>query len=357
MPDSSHGYIVEETLMNRIHSIPTLPGRANRVFPLLLAATLGCHCCATRQANSPATGPSAAAVEERETLGSAATAPTQATFASPEQAAATLKEAVRDRDRAQLLQIFGPEGEPLLFSGDRVQDDNRMSAFEQHMSEQLRVDHPTPNKAVLYIGAKNWPFPIPLVSDGSQWHFDTAAGKDEILDRRIGQNELSTIDAANAFVRAQQEYASRDRVGDKTLQYAQHFRSTPGKHDGLYWDSTSADDFSPMGDLVADAEAEGYTAPTGKPHHQPYHGYFFHILTAQGADAPGGQTDYLVNGKLIKGFALIAYPAEWGNSGEMTFEVNQTGKIYQKDLGPQTADAASKITEYDPDSTWQEAKE
>jgi len=343
--------------MNRFHSIPTVTGPATRILPLLLAATLGCHCCGTKPApDSPATAPSAAAVEEHETLGSAA-APTQETFASPEQAAANLKEAVRDRDHAQLLQIFGPDGEPLLFSGDRVQDDNRMSAFEQHMAEQLRVDHPTPDKAVLYIGAKNWPFPIPLVSDGSQWHFDTAAGKDEILDRRIGENELSTIDAVNAVVRAEQEYESRDRMGDKILQYAQRFRSTPGKHDGLYWESTAPDDFSPMGALVADAEAEGYTGPPIKSHHQPYHGYYFHILTAQGPDAAGGQMDYLVNGKLIKGFALIAYPAEWGNSGEMTFLVNQSGKIYQKDLGPQTTDVAAKITDYDPDSTWEEVKE
>jgi hypothetical protein len=232
-----------------------------------------------------------------------------------------------------------------------------MASFEQHMTEQLRVDHPDANKAVLYVGAQNWPFPIPVVNNNGQWSFDTAAGKDEILNRRIGRNELSTIDVCNAFVRAEKEYAEKDRTGEKMTQYARHFRSTDDKHDGLYWKPTSPDDLSPMNDLVAEAEAEGYSPPPLKSHRQPYHGYFYHILTAQGADAPGGKMDYIVDDHLTKGFALVAYPAEWGNSGVMTFIVNQDGKLYQKNLGPQTSEAASQITEYNPDSSWQEVKE
>jgi hypothetical protein len=331
----------------------------------LLAGVAGCHCCATHPescpATSPSTGPAASAAPSapgNNAPAAVATAPAQETFASPEEAAAALKEAVRERDRDSLLRIFGPDGQPLIFSGDRVQDDNRMGSFEQHMAEQLRVDHPDANRAVLYIGSQNWPFPIPVVNKNrGQWSFDTAAGKDEILNRRIGRNELSTIDVCQAFVRAQKEYAEKDRVGDKITQYAQHFRSSDDKHDGLYWKPTTPDDLSPMNDLVADAEAEGYSQPPLKSHRQPYHGYFYHILTAQGADAPGGKMNYLADGHLTKGFALVAYPDEWGNSGVMTFIVNQDGKVYQKNLGPQTSEAAAQITEYDPDSTWQEVKE
>ncbi len=168
---------------------------------------------------------------------------------------------------------------------------------------------------------------------------------------------MSTIDVCQAYVRAQQEYARKPHDDAKMTQYACRFRSSAGKHDGLYWEPTSADDFSPMSDLVAEAEAEGYTKTPLKSHRQPYHGYFFHILTAQGPDAPGGKMDYLVDGHLTKGFGLVAYPAEWGNSGVMTFIVNQDGKVFQKDLGPQTSDEASKMTEYDPDPTWEQVKE
>lgn len=325
------------------------------IVPVLLAVGAGCHSPTTQPANT--TAGSAPQSPESTPPASVATAPAQETFASPEEAASALKQAVRERDRDRLLRIFGPDGQPLIFSGDRVQDDNRMASFEQHMSEQLRVDHPAADKAILYVGAQNWPFPIPVVNANGQWSFDTAAGKDEILDRRIGQNELSTIDVCQAYVRAQKEYARKERDGAKMTQYARRFRSSAGKHDGLYWEPTSADDFSPMSDLVADAEAEGYSKTPLKSHRQPYHGYFFHILTAQGADAPGGKMDYVVDDHLTKGFAMAAFPAEWGNSGVMTFIVNQDGKVFQKDLGPQTTEEASKITEYNPDSTWAEAKE
>lgn len=345
--------MIRFSLHSGVHCIAT---------PILIAA-MGCHCCATHSATEPActnpaatTAPAAQAAENsRPTPG--ATQPTQETFASPEEAAAALKEAVRERDRETMLRIFGPDGQQLIFSGDPVQDDNRMASFEQHMTEQLRVDHPDANKAILYIGAQNWPFPIPVVNNDGLWSFDTAAGKDEILNRRIGRNELSTIDVCQAFVRAEKEYAQKERDDSKMTQYARRFRSTPGQHDGLYWEPTSADDLSPMSDLVAGAEAEGYTTPPLKSHRQPYHGYFYHILTAQGPDAPGGKMDYLVDGHLTKGVALVAYPDEWGNSGVMTFIVNQDGKVYQKDLGPQTSEIAAQITEYNPDSSWQEVKE
>jgi len=329
---------------------------------VLFAGAVGCQCCTTHSgtasgANQTALGSGSQApkVPESGRPRTAATLPSQESFASAEQAAATLKEAIRERDRAALLQIFGPEGEPLIFSGDQVQDDNRMASFEQHMTEQLRVDHPTADKADLYIGSENWPFPIPVVNNNGQWSFDTNAGKEEILNRRIGRNELNTIDVCQAFVRAEKEYALHPQTGEKMTQYARRFKSSAGKHDGLYWEPASSDDISPMDSLVAGAEAEGYSETPLKSHQTPYHGYFFHILTSQGQNAPGGKLDYIVDGHLTKGFALVAYPAEWGNSGVMTFLVNEDGKVLQKDLGKQTSSDATKITEYNPDSTWKPA--
>jgi hypothetical protein len=324
-------------------NLQTLSNTKRLATALFFATAVGCNCCATRSGSSasePTTAP------ESGKPASAATLPSQESFASAEEAAATLKQAIRERDTDSLLQIFGPDGEPLIFSGDKVQDDNRMASFETHMAEQLRVDHPAADKAVLYIGANNWPFPIPVVNNGGQWSFDTNAGKEEILNRRIGRNELSTIDVCQAFVRAEKEYAMHDRTGEKIIQYAERFRSTPGKHDGLYWAPTSGDDLSPMSDLVAEAESEGYAVSSPKPHHEPYHGYYFHILTSQGENAPGGKMDYIVAGKdgrhMTKGFALVAWPAEWGNSGVMTFLVDQDGKVLQKDLGAQTADESGE---------------
>jgi Protein of unknown function (DUF2950) len=329
---------------------------------VLFACAAGCQCCSTHSGSSSSSVPAPAAVAtpapESGKPANPATLPAQETFTSAEEAAAALKQAVRERDRAALLQVFGPEGEPVIFSGDKVQDDNKMAALETHMTEQLRVDHSTADKAVLYIGAQNWPFPIPVVNNGGRWSFDTIAGKDEILNRRIGRNELNTIDVCEAFVRAEKEYAMHDRTGEKITQYAQHFRSSPGKHDGLYWVPAS-DDISPMNDIVAEAEAEGYDMTSPKARHEPYHGYYFHILTSQGDNAPGGKMDYIVAGHdgkhMTKGFALIAWPAEWGNSGVMTFLVNQEGKVLQKDVGQKTGEEAVKITEYNPDASWQPA--
>ena len=290
----------------------------------------------------------------RETVG--VPEPGQKLFASPEQAAGVLKDAVQTRDRRLLISIFGPEGVQLILTGDRVEENHDLDAFGQHLSEYLRVDHPAPDKAVLHIGRENWPFPIPLVKSADQWFFDTVAGKDELLNRRIGENELGAVAVCRAYVAAQNEYARKDRTDEHITEYAQHFMSTPGKKDGLYWQAGPGEELSPMGPLVAEARAEGYgqqpttQRSTGTPH--PYHGYYFHILTAQGDAAPGGRMSYLVDGHLTKGFAMIASPSAWGASGIMTFLVNQDGKVYQKNLGPKTASIAAAMTIYDPDPTW-----
>ena len=281
----------------------------------------------------------------------------QEQFASPEEAAGVLKDAAATKNRRQLVAIFGPEGKQLIFSGDRVQEDNELREFAGHVSEYLHVDHPSAEKAVLYVGKENWPFPIPLVKTADQWHFDTDAGKEEILNRRIGENELNAIAVCRAYAAAQKEYARMDRTGEHVTQYAQHFMSTPGKKDGLYWPAAEGEELSPMGPLVAQARAEGYEADPEHKTHQPYQGYFFHIIKAQGDAAPGGKMDYLVDGHLTKGFALIAYPDRWGSSGVMSFIVNQDGKVCQKNLGENTMQTAKAVTEYNPDNTWEAVKD
>jgi hypothetical protein len=307
-------------------------------FALLALAVAGC-------ANKPA--PNAAALTP------------QRTFASPEEAAGVFKDAVATKDRNLLLELYGPEGVPLLLTGDPVQENNAFDRFSARLTEQLRVDRPADDRAVLYVGAENWPFPIPLVKGQNGWYFDTAAGVDEILNRRIGRNELGAIATCRAYVAAQQEYARVPRDESGVTHYATRLRSNEGKKDGLYWPVNDNEPVSPMGPLVAAATLEGYdptkSAIGGK--RQPYHGYFFHILKAQGDAAPGGKKSYLDGDKLTKGFALIAAPAEYGASGVMTFCVNQDGKIYEKDLGPQTVELAKAVTEYNPDSTWHEVKD
>ncbi|HWX20532.1 MAG TPA: DUF2950 domain-containing protein, partial [Candidatus Binatia bacterium] len=203
-------------------------------------------------------------------------------------------------------------------------------------------------------GADAWPFPIPLAKADGQWRFDTEAGRQEVLNRRVGGNELGALSVCRAYLEAQREYAAKDRDGDEVLEYAQRLRSTPGKHDGLYWPLRAGDEQSPLGPLIAAARVEGYRRQarimTDEP--SPYHGYYFKILTKQGKHAPGGKYDYIINGHMIGGFALAAWPAEWGNSGVMSFIVNQQGKIYEKNLGPKTAMLAKAMTRYEPDRTW-----
>jgi hypothetical protein len=208
---------------------------------------------------------------------------------------------------------------------------------------------------VLEVGEQAWPFPIPIVKTDGGWFFDTEAGKEEILNRRIGTNELATLNVVRACVEAEREYASRDRDGSGVLKYAQRFSSHPDSKDGLYWSPDLDGEVSPLGPLVADAQSEGYGLQTkdGKSKPQPFHGYYFKILTRQGKHAPGGAYNYIINGNMIGGFALVAWPAEYGRSGIMTFIVNQQGRIYQKDLGPNTGRIAPAMKRYDPDSTWQ----
>ena len=281
--------------------------------------------------------------------------PGQRLFASPEEAAGIFKDAVAAGDRRMLVSIFGNEGKQLIFSGDRVQESHDLQALSRHMNEYLQVSRPSDSSAVLLIGKENWPFPIPLVKAADGWFFDTVAGRDELLNRRIGEDELSAIAVCRAYVAAQAEYAKKDRMGDGVTQYAQHLMSRPGKKDGLYWEVGPGDEISPMGPLVAEARLEGYPAsqPTnGKLH--PYKGYIFHILKAQGDAAPGGAMSYVVDGKMTKGFALVARPSKYGASGIMTFIVGKDGKVYEKDLGNT---APGQVTEYNPDSTWKEVKD
>jgi len=276
----------------------------------------------------------------------------QLTFATPDRAFTALYAAAEADSMADLLRIFGPESRPLLSSGDPVADRKVLTRFVSLYEEANRITMQGADHAILVMGKDEWPFPIPLVLSGAAWHFDTAAGKEEILDRRIGLNELSAIEVCHAYVDAQREYASKDWNHDGFDEYAQKFASSPGKHDGLYWPVKAGEEESPLGPLVADAQAAGYEA---KPSHSaptPYYGYYYRILKAQGSNVPGGAFDYVVNGHMIGGFALVAFPASYDVSGVQTFVVNYDGVVYQKDLGPDTAKIAGQMTRYDPDATW-----
>jgi hypothetical protein len=242
-----------------------------------------------------------------------------------------------------------------LISPDVVQATEEYHMFVQRLSEKTQLFDHSGSNAVLEIGADGWPFPIPLVKQGGQWFFDTAAGKDEILARRIGRDEIGAINVCNSYVEAQREYAAMDRMGDGVPAYAQFLRSTPGTHDGLFWAADHRDEgLSPLGPLIAQARVEGYrhTAKMLDDEQAPYHGYYYKILTKQSKLAPGGKYNYIINGRMIAGFGLVAWPAEWGNSGVMTFIVNQQGKLYQKNLGAKTVKIARAISTYDPDDTW-----
>lgn len=279
-------------------------------------------------------------------------------FDSPQAAVTALTNAAMARDTNAVDAIFGPVGRQLI-SPDVVQRSEGFDLFVKHLGEKAELSKISDTKEVLTIGAQAWPFPIPLVKgDNGKWYFDTIQGKEEILNRRIGADELGAINVCHAYVDAQREYAGQDRDGSEVLQYAQHLMSTPGQHDGLYWPAKNpGDELSPFGPLVAAARDEGYHRRTGllTEAQTPYHGYYFRILDRQGKHAPGGKYCYVINGHMIAGFALIAWPAEYGNTGIMTFIVNQQGKVYQKDLGPKTASRARAITTYDPDGTWRPA--
>ena len=270
------------------------------------------------------------------------------TFATPEEAVAALVAAVEQEDIAKLKTLLGPGAEKILESGDPVADKRDRETFLTRYRTKHTLAAGGPSDMVLQVGEDDWPLPIPLVQRDKGWSFDGAAGADEILMRRIGANELNTIDLMRGFVAAQYEYADEGHDGAESGVYAQKLRSTPVKHDGLYWQTTSAEPPSPAGPFLAEATAEGYKDIKGAP----YHGYRYRILTAQGASANGGKRDYLVSGKLTGGFALLAWPDQYAVSGITSFLVNQDGVVWQRDLGDQTPDLVASIQAFDPDQNW-----
>ena len=276
------------------------------------------------------------------------------TFTSPQTAVNALVMAATNHDTNVLHLIFGATGKQLI-SPDVVQANEEYKFFVQQLTEKTELITNSATNLSLEIGAAGWPFPIPLVEQNGQWFFDTVAGTQEILARRVGMDEIGAINVCNAYVEAQREYASQDRMGDGVLAYAQFLRSTPGTHDGLFWPTNQPGEvLSPLGPLVAQARVDGYhrTAKMLNDELAPYHGYYFKILTRQGKHASGGKYDYVINGRMIGGFALVAWPAEWRDTGVMTFIVNQQGKVYQKNLGTKTAAIAKAMTSYDLDATW-----
>jgi hypothetical protein len=275
------------------------------------------------------------------------------TFGTPEEAAKTLVETVRNGDVDALLAIFGPEGKDLLESSDRATARMNQQVFTIAAAERWYLEDAAPNRKTLVIGNEEWPFPVPLVKDAAAWRFDTAAGKEEILARRIGRNELDTIATLRAYVTAQQRYAAQARDGKPSGIYATKLASDPGKQNGLYWPTTKGQPRSPLGELVAQAAEEGRAIDNASAQPAPFHGYLFKILTAQGPAASGGARSYIVKGEMSGGFAMVAWPAQYDATGVMTFIVGSDGSIRQKDLGPGTDAAARKITAYNPDSSWQ----
>jgi hypothetical protein len=281
----------------------------------------------------------------------AAAGKSQEDFATAEQAADALVAAERRDDQRELLRILGPGSDKLIHSGDPVADRKSRQRLIDAYDRAHRIEADGTNAAALVVGPEDWSLPLPIIRRGERWHFDTAAGEQKIIDRRVGRNELNVIEVCRAYVAAQREYASKDRLGDGLHEFATKIASSPGQHDGLYWPAAADEEQSPFGPLVASARAEGYTS---SDHHVPvpYHGYYFRIITRQGPHAPGGAKDYLVAGHMTGGFALLASPAKWGDSGIMTFVVNQHGIVFQKNLGPDTARLARDIQEFDPDLSW-----
>jgi Protein of unknown function (DUF2950) len=282
-------------------------------------------------------------------LQAAAPKENQQTFATPQEAAQALIDATEHNDSAALLKVLGPDGKDIVASGDPAEDTKHREEFARSAHQKLRIDQDNPLNTILVIGDQEWPFPIPLVEKDGKWRFDSAKGRLEILARRIGQNELNAVDVCRGYVEAQQEYAAEDRDKDGILEYAQKIVSSPGKHDGLYWDGATI-----VPKSFAEA-AESYAKEGAKL--QPYHGYYFRVLKAQGPDAQGGALGYVVKGKMIGGFALVAWPAEYGVSGIHTFIVNHHGIVYEKDLGAGSAALAKQMIRFNPDKSWRPVDE
>ena len=279
----------------------------------------------------------------------------QKTFSSPEEAVKTAVTAARNNDDKDLMSIFGPSAKDLIFSGDAVADKQRREQFLKSYDEKNSLVAGK-DGMVLAIGKNDWPFPIPLVKKGEIWFFDTDKGREEILNRRIGENELSTIQTMLAIVDAQREYAMKDIDGDGIPEYAQKFMSDAEKKNGLYWETKEGEEPSPLGPAVAQAKKEGYVGKKSGDKPSPFHGYYYRILKAQGKNAAGGAYDYFVKGKMIGGFAVVAYPAKHGNSGVMTFLVNHDGIVYEKDLGKNTEKTVKAMNTFDPDKSWKKVE-
>jgi len=278
--------------------------------------------------------------------GAAAADSAQKTFPKPEQAVLAIVDAARANNQAELTAILGPGSEDVVSSGDPVADRAALARFVTAAKQHTRFETLPSGAVIVHVGKDDWPMPIPLVKDGDAWRFNTKDGRDELLNRRIGRNELKVIEVCRVYVNAQREHVRLEHV------FAQKLRSDAGKHDGLYWDDPTGKHPSPFGPFLAEASAEGYATPGEPASPEPYHGYLYHILTEQGASAPGGAKSYVKDGQMTGGFALLAYPAEHGSSGVMTFVVGPEGIVYQKDLGDKTADAAKAITKFDPDDSW-----
>ena len=281
----------------------------------------------------------------------------QETFATPGEAVDALKNALVNKDPARMVEIFGPGSEDVLFTGVDGVDRRRWKSFMDGAREMSRVVEEEDGRATLYIGKSQWPFPIAIVKSGDRWFFDTEDGRDEILIRRIGANELKVIEVARAYRDAQRLYESEDRDGDGVLEYATKILSDEGQRNGLYFPIEAGEDPSPLGPGLARASAQGYNYDEIEGRADPFNGYYYRILTRQGANAPGGEYDYIINGNMVAGFALLAFPADYGSSGIMTFLVNQHGDVFEKDLGEDTPKLALAIDSFDPDDTWSRVEE
>jgi hypothetical protein len=279
---------------------------------------------------------------------------TRKRFATAEEAVKSVIKAAKANNRAQLLEIFGADAEDLFSSGDKIADRRARQLILVALNEKWSLSSQGSNAKTLVIGNEEWPYPIPLVKDKGGWSFDTPAGREEILYRRVGRNELSTIKACRVYVQAQKEYAQKTHDGKTAGLYAQKLSSDPGKQDGLFWKSGPGEELSPLGEFAAQASSEGYSRAESGP--TPFHGYLFRLLTAQGPAASGGAKSYISNGEMKGGFALIAYPAEYRNSGVTAFIINQDGVVYEKDLGEQTTKVAAQISEYNPDKSWRKVQ-
>lgn len=280
----------------------------------------------------------------------ATTTSVQKSFATPELAVEALVSSV-NAEPESVLGILGPDAQRIVSSGDSVADQAARERFSNAYAEGHKVERDGENRAVLILGNDDYPFPIPLVKEGEVWRFDTKVGEEEILDRRIGSNELHAIEVMGAYVEAQREYAAKDWDGHGP-QYARRLLSQEGQKDGLHWPASDENDESPLGPLIAEAQDAGYDASGGSAAPRAFHGYLYRILYSQGPSAPGGERDYVVNDRMIGGFALIAFPAEYGNSGVMTFIVSDDGSVFEKDLGPETEKLASEVSAFEPDNSW-----